>query len=272
MRSPFLCLILALTGAAAAAPVTIPFQTTRGMIVVEATIANSDTPLQFIVDSGAGQSVIAKTTASALGLETSGTESIRTVNGSTASSRAQNTVLNLGPDSQSMRFSTRPLVMDLSRESRLLGTPLAGLIGMDFFEGRLVQIDFKASCLRVSPAGKPDPNSIRLPLSRGTDGFFVPLKAKDASLARVRVDTGCSRSLCWTPPERSIRGLWGNGKTHKTAVHFGNLVVPEVSTDLYRQPLFPGEDGLLGTALLSRFESVWIDAAKRQIVFDPAGD
>ena len=50
-----------------------------------------------------------------------------------------------------MRFSTRPLVMDLSRESRLLGLPLGGLIGMDFFAGRSVQIDFKASCLRVSP-------------------------------------------------------------------------------------------------------------------------
>ena len=79
----------------------------------------------------------------------------------------------------------------------------------------------------------------------------------------------CSRSLCWTPPEGAVRGFWGEGKTHKTAVHFGDHVIHEVPTDLYRRPLFPGEDGLLGTALLSRFESVWIDAAKRQIVFDP---
>jgi hypothetical protein len=239
------------------------------MIVVEATIADSDTPLKFILDSGAGQSVMAKETAGELGLETSGTERIRTVNGTAITGRVTTTVLTLGPDSRSMRFSTRPLVMDLSRESRLLGVPLGGLIGMDFFEGRLVQIDFKASCLRVSHDGKPNPHSIRLPLSRSADGFFVPLKAKDASLARVRVDTGCSRSLCWTPPEGAIRGLWGNGKTHKTAVRFGDLVVDEVSTDLYRQPLFPGEDGLLGTALLSRFESVWIDAINRRIVFDP---
>lgn len=242
------------------------------MIVVEATLANSDTPLQFIVDSGAGRSVVAKKTAAEFGLATSGTELVRTVNGTAKSSELTTTVLSLGPGSQSLRFPTRPLVMDLSRESRLLGSPLGGLIGMDFFEGRVVQIDFKASCLRVSPDEKPDPNSIRLPLSRGADGFFVPLKAKDVSLARVRVDTGCSRSLCWTPPEGAIRGLWGNGKTHNTAVHFGNLVVPEVPTDLYRRPLFSGEDGLLGTALLSRFESVWLDTINRRIVFDPADD
>jgi len=242
------------------------------MIVVDVTLANSGTPLQFIVDSGAGQSVVAKKTAAEFGLDTSDTERIRTINGTSKTGHLPTTVLSLGPGSQPMRFSTRPLVMDLSGESRLLGTSLGGLIGMDFFEGRLVQIDFKASCLRVSPDGKPDPNSIRLPLSRGADGFFVPLKAKDVSLARVRVDTGCSRSLCWTPPDGAIRGIWSNGKTHKTAVHFGNLVVPEVSTDLYRRPLFPGEDGLLGTALLSRFESVWVDAVNRRIVFDPADD
>ena len=240
------------------------------MIVVDATIGESGKPLHFIVDSGAGQSVLAKDTAAKLGLENSGAERIRTVDGSGNATRATTTVLTLGADSRPMRFSTRPLVMDLSRESRLLGTPLDGLIGMDFFEGRVVQFDFKASCLRVAPDGKPDPNSIRLPLSRSADGFFIPLRAKDTSLSRVRVDTGCSRSLCWTPPEGAIRGLWGNGKSHTTAVHFGSFVVSEVSTDLYRRPLFPGEDGLLGTALLSRFESVWIDTAKQQIIFDPA--
>jgi hypothetical protein len=58
----------------------------------------------------------------------------------------------------------------------------------------------------------------------------------------------------------------------KTDVNFGSLVMPDVSTDAYRQPLFAGEDGLLGTALLSRFESIWIDSVNHRVTFESNQD
>ncbi|MGL4398302.1 MAG: hypothetical protein ACRCXD_00410, partial [Luteolibacter sp.] len=63
-----------------------------------------------------------------------------------------------------------------------------------------------------------------------------------------------------------------NGKTIRTEVSLGSLTVPDVATDVYRKPLFAGEDGLLGTALLDRFEAVWIDGVNHWIVFDTIRD
>lgn len=58
----------------------------------------------------------------------------------------------------------------------------------------------------------------------------------------------------------------------KVDVNLGALVMADVPTDVYREPLFAGEDGLLGTALLSRFESVWIDAVNNRIAFETVRD
>ena len=268
MRGPVLFLIL-LSGLAAAAPLHIPFRIHRGMILVEAFLENSPQPAQFILDSGAGETVIAKRTATGLGLPVTGSERIRTVRGTENADRAASTRIQLGTLSRPLRFSPSPLVVDLARESRTLGTPVDGLLGADFFHGRSIKIDFKHSRIHISPEGRPGPQATRLPLSRGQGAMFVGLTVADSPLRRVRLDTGCSRSLCWTPPGGSpLRGLWRNGKTTKVDVNFGSLVMSGVPTEVYRQPLFTGEDGLLGTALLCRFNSIWIDSVNNHITFD----
>jgi hypothetical protein len=246
----------------------MPFRTLGGMILVSPTLHGSQRPMNFILDSGAGASVLSKATAKELGLSLTKGERVRTVDGTERADRSETIHFNMGPPSSGLRFSAAPLVIDLTRESRTLGTSIDGLIGADFFTGRSVKIDFKRSRLHVSPTGRPGPAAIRLPLSRGRDGIFVSLTAGDSSLRRVRLDTGCSRSLCWSPPAGSALRGSRNGKTVKTDVNLGSLVVSDVHTDLYRHPLFPGEDGLLGTALLSRFETVWIDSVNHRISFE----
>lgn len=224
--------------------------------------------MNFILDSGAGVSVLSKSTARELGLTLTKGELIRTVGGTENAHRAETVHFNLGAPSGGLRFSADPLVVDLTSESRTLGTLIDGLIGADFFAGRSIKIDFKRSRLHVSPVGKPGPSATRLPLLRGRDGMFVGLSAGDASLPRVRLDTGCNRSLCWSPPTgSSLRGSRA-GKSVKTDLNFGSLVISDVPTDLYRRPIFAGEDGLLGTALLSRFETVWIDSINHRISFE----
>lgn len=236
------------------------------MILVEATIGESQRPMHFILDSGAGETVLGKRAAAELGLALTSGERIRTVNGVENASRAKSTPFRLG---NSFRFSPSPLVVDLTSESRTMGTRIDGLIGADFFHGRTIKIDFKQSRIHVSPDGNPSPQSTRLSLSRHRGAMFVELTAADSTLQRVRLDTGCSRSLCWSPPEgTSPSGFWRSGKTMKVDVNFGSLVMSDVPTDVYRKPLFAGEDGLLGTGLLSRFDSVWIDAVNNRITFD----
>jgi hypothetical protein len=250
----------------------MPFRTSRGMILIAPTIHGSQRPMSFILDSGAGQSVLSKATARELGLSLTQRELVLTVDGTESAHRSETIHFNLGTTSRALRFSAAPLVIDLASESRTLGTPVDGLIGADFFAGRSIKIDFKRSRLQVSPAGKPHPTATHLPLIRGRDGMFVGLTAGDSSLRRVRLDTGCARSLCWSPPTGSALRGSRNGKSMITDVNFGSLVMSDVSTDLYRKPLFPGEDGLLGTALLSRFESVWIDSINHRISFESIRD
>lgn len=251
----------------------IPFRITRGMILVNATIQGSERPMHFILDSGAGETVLAKRAAEELGLTLTQGERIRTVRGTENASRAATIHIRLGTSPNAIRFSPAPLVVDLSSESRILGTRIDGLLGADFFEGRSIQIDFKQSRLHVSPDAKPGPLATKLPLSRADGVMFVGLTAGDSPLRRVRLDTGCCRSLCWSPPDgSSLGGFWSDGKTLKVDVNLGSLVMSDVPTDVYRKPLFAGEDGLLGTALLSRFDSVWIDAVNNRVVFEMGRD
>ncbi|MES2921182.1 MAG: aspartyl protease family protein [Verrucomicrobiota bacterium] len=251
----------------------IPFRITRGLILVDATIQGSERPMHFILDSGAGETVLAKRTAEELDLDLTQGERIRTVHGAENASRAKTTHLCLGTSPNAARFSPGPLVVDLSSESRILGTRIDGLLGVDFFDGRSIRIDFKQSRLHVSPNGKPGPLATKLALSRDGGAMFVGLTAGNATLRRVRLDTGCSRSLCWSPPKgSSLGGIWSDGKTMKVDVNLGTLAMADVPTDVYRQPLFAGEDGLLGTALLSRFDSVWIDGVNNRIAFDTVRD
>ncbi len=239
------------------------------MILVEATIQGSGRPMNLILDSGSDQTILAKRTASELDLPLTSGERIRTVHGAEDAHRAGSTGILLGTSSRTIRFSPRPLVVDLSRESRTLGSRIYGLLGADFFEGRSIRIDFGKSRIQVSPDGKPGPRATHLPLSRSRGAMFVGIRAADSSLDRVRLDTGCCRSLCWSPPDgSSLKGFWRDGKTVKVDVTLGSLAMNDVPTDVYRRPLFVGEDGLLGTALLSRFDAVWIDSANNRITFD----
>ncbi|MGL5018457.1 MAG: aspartyl protease family protein [Luteolibacter sp.] len=224
--------------------------------------------MNFILDSGAGASVLAKNTAAELGIAFTQQERVRTITGVENAYRAGIVHFQLGGPTNHLRFSANPLVIDFSSESRTFGSAIDGLIGADFFAGRMIRIDFKRSRLRVSPAGKPGIEAIRLPLSHGRDGMFVGLRAGGLSLPRVRLDTGCSRALCWSPPPGSqLRGS-RHGRTLRTEVNFGPCIISDVATDVYRKPLFAGEDGLLGTELLSRFESIWIDSINHWIFFD----
>ena len=235
-------------------------------MVVESTLPERPQPLQFVLDSGAGETLLARRVADEAGIPASGQERIRTVGGTRNASRAGTLTFRFGATE---RFSANPLVVDLTAESRALGSQLDGLLGADFFQGRVIQIDFRKSVLCISPVAKPSAGAVRVPMKRSDGAFFVTLDAGESRLTRVRLDTGCNRSLCWTPP-LNARGFWRDGATSKIDVGLGSTIIPAVAADIYREPLFAGEDGLLGLGFLSRFDSVWIDAVNGRVIFESA--
>ncbi len=85
----------------------------------------------------------------------------------------------------------------------------------------------------------------------------------------VRLDTGCASPFQWVmgtirPQECTRRVAVALTKLSvpvtRTTLTLGTQSFEAVSTDLHAKEIFPGEKGILGNGLLSRFRSVTIDA------------
>ena len=85
-----------------------------------------------------------------------------------------------------------------------------GILGMDFFRGRIVQIDFARRRLRLVVR---DSLSLAdgeiLPIRIWNDVFCVPVRVAENPAQWIRLDTGCDASLVWVvsdPGKRLTEG------------------------------------------------------------------
>jgi len=91
----------------------------------------------------------------------------------------------------------------------------------------------------------------------------------------MRVDTGCDSSLEWVggkteklPRSGTSIGLVNASvRTLRTDVRLGECHLPDVLTGLHSRGIFPGESGLLGNGVLSRFR-VTLDTVGRRFIVD----
>jgi hypothetical protein len=140
---------------------------------------------------------------------------------------------------------------------------------MDFFKRRVVEIDFvsqRIRCLQSSPSTN-DAEVVDLKLRRQV--LLAPVRINDGKPQWVRLDTGCTAALHWV--SKSAREPLAN---NRVSVGLAELNIPETTasvklgpiefnslpTSLHERAIFPGEAGLLGNGVLSRFERVTIDA------------
>lgn len=268
-RSLFLLLILALLGGAGrlSAATTIPFQFRDGMIWMNVTVPGRSEPLKFLLDSGAGVSVVDTATAQRVGWALGDRSAVQGVQGRAVAYR----VCGVSATTGGVAIPGNLLAIDLSGPSARCHQRIDGLLGADFFRGRIVQIDYAAQRVRLLERGELDETNCEI----------VPLAARnDAWCARVsvnghaqwmRVDTGCNSALEWVvsgaktkPPGGTTLGVnAGSARELCTEVQLGAKRLTEVKTGLHRAPMFAGEAGLIGNDLLSRF-TVTIDVAKRR--------
>ena len=153
-----------------------------------------------------------------------------------------------------------------------------GLIGADFFRERVVQIDFKRQVVSILPGPPTEVGAQILPLKVRPCGMLVPLQINDSTRQWVRLDTGCASALQWVTA--SVRP---EGCTKRVAVALTSFSVPvtqttlrlgsvrfeAVPTDLQGEAIFPGEKGLLGNGVLSRFQTVTIDTKRKEVILGP---
>lgn len=272
----FLCFIVLLAASAPrahASTVELPCDFHANLVWLKVTVPCERAPLQFLLDSGAGASVIEADTARRLGLRAGGAQTVRGVGAKATAFR----VSGFSGETGGLPVASDLLALDLQAISRAVGRRIDGLVGADFLRRRIVQIDYTAKKVRVlDRAPSAGPRGETLPLVLRGDALSVRVAVGGTAPAWMRVDTGCDAALRWVVSATAAQKLaasssssvalsTGAGRTLSTAVQLGALTIPGVKTALHSTPIFPGESGLLGNGLLSQF-TVTFDSAHRQLI------
>jgi hypothetical protein len=250
-----------------------PFEFRERLLWVKVQVPESERVLNFLLDSGAEASVVNLQTAKELGLPVGQRADVRGVGVSmdafwTGTQLAKANEVNL---------PNHLLALDLAKLSRSCSCRVDGLIGADFFRGKVVQIDFRESKVRLVGSDVPIVGEVA-PLEVRRCGMRVKASIQGKKAQWFRVDTGCATPLQWvtgdTHPKDCVRkvavGLAEVGIPQtRTTVRIGPEILTNIETGLHSSAIFNGEAGLVGNGLLSQFETVTIDAAAGRLVLGP---
>lgn len=247
-----------------------PFEFRDGLLWAEVHSPRIRRPMNFLVDTGAGATVLDIKVAKQLGLRLGRRVEVQGVKARIAGYWLRNVNLEIGE----APLSRRCLAIDLSKLSGSCERQVDGLIGADFFKGGITQIDFSSSKIRTLDEVQASLVDSRIPLQVRSCGMRVPISVNGGAEQLVRLDTGCASALQWVTaavPEICSKNIAiGLAEVAipqiKTAVRFGGIGFEDVLTGIHRTRIFPGEYGLLGNGLLSRFSSIIIDAPNGELL------
>jgi hypothetical protein len=254
----------------AATMADIPFEYRDGLIWLNVTVSAQAEPLHFLLDSGAEASVLNAQTARRLGLKLGRPQSVQGVNAQATAYRVNRFEARTGP----IALPGSMLALDLGAVSAMCHQPIDGLLGADFFRGRIVQIDFRAGRIRLLDEAQPGGHSTILPLKVRNGIFCAPVNVADSPAQWMRIDTGCDSALEWAANHAvkygdgpSIGLTRSSDRSITAAVQLGSLCVRDVKVGLHDRQIFPGEAGLLGNGLLFGFR-VTVDARTRRLILE----
>jgi predicted aspartyl protease len=246
----------------------VPFQYRDGMIWLKVAVAGRNEPLNFLVDSGAGASVLDLGTARRLGLKLDQPMTVQGVNGHTTAYHAR----DFNARTAGVPVASSLLAVDLSGPSSSCHQHIDGLLGADFFRDHIVQINYAARTIRLLERNEVNPAGCEvLPLVKCNDTFSVRASVAGNAPELMRVDTGCCTALEWVVTGSKAKKLTSttiglkSGTMHdfSTDVQLGSIRVTAVKTGVHTSQMFAGEAGLIGNGLLSRF-TVTIDTGKQR--------
>jgi len=260
-----------------------------GIILLEVTLQGR--PGLWILDSGYEYSLLDSATAQLAGIAVSAPETVAQPGGSVTQGWARAVPLAIGnhpfrPDSLA--------VLPLDGMAPVVGKPLAGLLGNDFFERYVVTIDYASRTVALAspddwrpPAGATE---LRVWVEDGEPFVLATLWAGGRSVpAKLKLDTGSlsglglngsfvaqSRLIPASWPKRSMSGIAVGGATRNfvsrlDSMELAGVVIPQPvvgwSEDLARI----GDAGTLGAPNLSRFR-VTFDYPRHRLVLQPRAD
>jgi hypothetical protein len=253
------------------APHEIRFRYHDGLIWLKAEVPGKSESLNFLLDSGAGVSVLDLDRARALGMRVGNPESVQGVNGRAVAYRVD----DFQAESGGIILPKSVLATDLQTISNCCHQHIDGILGVDFFRGRIVQIDFAARRVRLLQRNESSlANCEILPIKMCIDAFCVPVQVAGNPAQWMRLDTGCDECLDWVVSGSGKRltegtsfGLSASSRKYvETTVQVGKqrFIVPAA---VHEEPIFSGEGGLLGNGLLSKFR-LTIDEPGDRVIFE----
>ncbi len=250
----FICLLLIFVRLQAG---EFPFRFEGNLIWVDVRTAKSERTLHFLLDTGATVSVLDLATCKELSLRRGTAVQVAGVGASAQGFWPTTCQASAG----GLDLPSKYLVLSLGDLSGACGRHVDGLIGADFFAGRMVQLDFQCQIARTGRDAHPVSADAVLPLKRGPKGALLTQVKVGGTSGWVRVDTGFASAVDWVTSQRteptSSRISVGLAQIStpltKTELRFGEIQMSGVPTGLHARPIFPGESGLLGNAVLSNF-------------------
>jgi len=281
------------------APHEIRFRYQDGLIWLKAEVPAKTKSLNFLLDSGAGVSVVDLNQAHAFGMRVGNPELVQGVSGRAVAYRVDDFEANSG----GVVLPKSVLATNLQAISQRCHQHIDGILGMDFFRGRIVQIDFAARRVRLVERGSLSLADCEiLPIRICNDAFCVPVRVAENPAQWIRLDTGCDACLDWVVSDPGKRLTQGTsvGLSHlskrrerrerryrrhrisapgdpgdpgdsgvdgvKTTVQIGKQRFAVLAA-VHKEPMFSGEAGLLGNGLLSRFR-LTIDEPGSRVIFE----
>jgi len=256
--------LLTAVAARAETPVEIPFRYGHNLLWIKVNAAGQAEPLDFLFDTGAGTTVLNTDTAGKLGLGFGSAETVREVDSHSAAKWVKGFNANVA----GLALPEYLLGIDLSEPGRICKHRIDGLLGADFLKNRAVRIDYAAGKVQfVQHRDTPGAADLVLPLKRRSDGFCVAATIAGKKNQWLRLDTGCDETLRWASREAvAAKGA----HRMKAGIELGGRFFNDLDISVQQKPFFPGEDGLLGNAFLSKF-TVTIDLTKWILILKPRG-
>jgi hypothetical protein len=250
------------------AGIEVPCEFSAGLIKVHVSARGTSEPLQFLLDSGASQSVIDAACARRLGLKTETGRLVVGVNWQHLASE----VSDFDGQLAGISLPRSMLAFDLKGVAATAGRRVDGIIGLDFFRQHVVQIDYADRRVRFFRRGEVNADGDRFSLVTRNGALCV--RAMVNSTPRLlRLDTGCNSAIECVElnSKRQERGTpsvavqSGTGlQVTRAQLALGSLHLADIESGWHSTRFFPGEDGLLGNGILSRFR-ITVDAVGRRL-------
>jgi hypothetical protein len=264
-------------------PSVVPYQQVEHLVRIEATLGTQ--ACRFLVDSGIGLTIVATTTADAVGAKPVD----QTFTGRRMSGQEVVVPLVRLPslDAGGRRFDDHLAgVLDMGDVTGEEG--FDGILGLDLFADLCVTVDPVDRTISLMDAAPPE--GLVVPVEVERDGpsvaMYTRLELPSGRVVRVEVDTGSGSLIlddslmadCGiTPDSPAVNAQTGTDETgHDYIRRFvtisGSVRVPGLPETTHDRPRVQFQrimyDGLVGTAFLNRFRHTF-DVSGERIVLEP---